>query len=110
MRRIMASSVANWSEHRDVLRAASEMAARAPVIREHWAAVAEDSADFIADMIVSSTNIEALRDRDAARRMMVTLVWMLERNCYMHSVYGNESDAALSERLSDICIRALGLP
>jgi hypothetical protein len=110
MRRIMASSVATWSKHRQVLRTASEMAARAPVIREQWAAAAEESADSIADMIVASTTIEALRDHDAARRMMVTLVWMLERNCYMHSVYENdESDAALSLRLSDICIRALGL-
>ena len=86
------------------------MSPRAPVIREHWAAVGEDSADFLADRIVDHTTIDALRDRDAARRMFVTLVWMLERNCYMHMVHGSdESDAALAERLSDIFIRALGL-
>jgi AcrR family transcriptional regulator len=110
IRRIMAASVTNWRENREVLRAASEMAPRAPVILEHWTAVAEESADFLADMIVASTTIDGLRDRDAARRMLLTLVWMLERNCYMHMVHGSdESDAALSERLSDIFIRALGL-
>ena len=42
--------------------------------------------------------------------MFVTLVWMLERTCYMHMVHGSdESDAVLAARLSDIFIRALGL-
>jgi TetR/AcrR family transcriptional regulator, ethionamide resistance regulator len=110
IRRIIAASVSNWREHRDVLGAASEMAPRAPVILEHWRAVAEESADFLADHLVASTTIEGLRDRDAAQRMFVTLVWMLERNCYVHMVHGSdESDAALSERLSVIFIRALGL-
>jgi TetR/AcrR family transcriptional regulator, ethionamide resistance regulator len=110
IRRIIAASVTNWREHREVLGAASEMAPRAPVILEHWRAVAEESADFLADMVVASTTIDGLRDRDTARRMFVTLVWMLERNCYMHMVHGSdESDAALTERLSDIFIRALGL-
>jgi TetR/AcrR family transcriptional regulator, ethionamide resistance regulator len=110
IRRIMAASVSNWREQREVLGAASEMAPLEPVILEHWRAVAEESADFLADMIVASTTIDGLRDRDAARRMLVTLVWMLERNCYVHMVHGSdESDAALSERLSDIFIRALGL-
>jgi AcrR family transcriptional regulator len=110
IRRVMAASVTNWREQREVLGAASEMAARAPVILEHWQAVAEESADFLADMVVASTTIDELRDRDAARRMLVTLVWMLERNCYMHMVHGSdETDDALSERLSVIFIRALGL-
>jgi AcrR family transcriptional regulator len=110
IRRIMAASVTTWRKHREVLGAASEMAPRAPVILEHWTAVAEESADFLVDMVVSATSIDALRDREAARRMFVMLVWMLERNCYMHMVHGSdESDVALSERLSDIFIRALGL-
>ena len=110
IRRIIAASVTNWREHREVLGAASEMAPRAPVILDHWKAVAEESADFIADIVVASTSFDELRDRDAARRMFVTLVWMLERNCYMHMVHGSdESDATLSERLSVIFIRALGL-
>jgi AcrR family transcriptional regulator len=110
IRRIMTASVTNWREHREVLGAASEMAPRAPVIFEHWKAVAEGTADFLTDMLVATTTIAALRDRDEARRMFVTLVWMLERNCYMHMIHGSdESDAALSERLSVIFIRALGL-
>jgi AcrR family transcriptional regulator len=110
IRDVLASSVANWRRHREVLGAASEMAPREPVILEHWRAVGEEVSDFLADMVVSSTSIEALRDPDEARRMFMTLVWMLERNCYMHMVHGSdESDAALSERLSDIFIRALGL-
>jgi AcrR family transcriptional regulator len=111
IRRVIAASVATWREQRAVLGAASEMAPRAPVILEHWRAVAEESGDFLADMIVASTSIEELRDSEAARRMFVTLVWMLERNCYIHMVHGSDvdSDAALSKRLSDIFIRALGL-
>src|SRR5215207_9212531 len=42
VRRIMAASVTNWREQREVLGAASEMAPRAPVILEHWRAVAEE--------------------------------------------------------------------
>jgi AcrR family transcriptional regulator len=111
VRRILAASVANWREHRQVLGAASEMAPSAPVIREHWREVAEESAELLADMVVASTEIDALRDREAAKRMLMTLVWLLERNCYMHMVRGDEdTDAELSERLSDIWIRALGLP
>jgi len=110
IRRVLEASVTTWREQRAVLGAASEMAPSEPVILEHWTAVAEEVADFLADMVVASTSIEALRDRDAARRMFVTLVWMLERNCYMHMVHGSdESDAALAERLGDIYIRALGL-
>jgi AcrR family transcriptional regulator len=110
IRRIIATSVANWREHREVLGAASEMAPRAPVILEHWTAVGEDSADFLADKLCAATTIDGLRDRDQTWPMLMIMMWMLERNCYMHMVHGSdESDAALSERMSIVYIRTFGL-
>jgi hypothetical protein len=77
--------------------------------RDGW--LVEESADFLADQVVSSTKFEALRDRETACSMIVALIWMIERNTYMHVVRGNDddSDAALAERLTDIYVRALGL-
>jgi AcrR family transcriptional regulator len=110
IRRIMTVSVNNWREQSAVLGAASEMAPRAPVILEHWREVGENSADFLADKLCVVTTNDDLRDRDAAWNMLMVMMWMLERNCYMHMVHGSdESDAALAERLSMIYIRTFGL-
>lgn len=110
IRQVMGASVAGWRDNRAILGAAIEMASRAPVITQHWIAVAEETADFLADMIVASTRLEELRDHDTARRTLVTITWALERNCYMHFVHGSdESDAALAERLSLIYIRGCGI-
>jgi AcrR family transcriptional regulator len=110
IRRVIAASVDNWREQREVLGAASEMAPRAPVILDHWREVAEDSADFLADKLCAATRIDALRDRTEAWHTLMVLTWMLERNCYMQMMHGtDESDAALSERISAIYIRTFGL-
>jgi TetR/AcrR family transcriptional regulator, ethionamide resistance regulator len=109
MRRVTAGTVAMWRRHREVLCAAVELAPRSAALLAHWSSAVEETADFLTDMVVSSTTIEALRDPDASRRMMVTLIWMIERNCYIHVFQGSdESDAALAERISDVWIRALG--
>jgi AcrR family transcriptional regulator len=110
IRRIITTSVTNWREQSEVLGAASEMAPRAPVILEHWREVGETSADFLADKLCAATTNEALRDRDETWNMLMVMMWMLERNCYMHMVHGtDESDEALAERLSMIYIRTFGL-
>ena len=92
-----------------MLSAAVEAGPRSPVVLKRWVAIADETANSLVDLIVTSTAIEALRDPDAARTMMVTLIWMIERNCYLHAVHGTDEDggAALAERLSAICIRAL---
>jgi AcrR family transcriptional regulator len=109
VRRQIEASVSVWRDNRELLGAANDMAPRAPAVRAQWIAIAEDSADFIADLVVSSTKIEALRDRDAARHMIVTIIWMIERNCYMHFVHGSDNDdEALIQRLSEIYVRAVG--
>jgi AcrR family transcriptional regulator len=110
LRRVMTASVYGWRDNHVVLGAAIEMAARAPVITEHWIAVAEESADFLADLVVSETKIEALRERDAARRTIVSVIWALERSCYMHFVRGtdDDSDEALADRLTRILSAAVG--
>ena len=42
--------------------------------------------------------------------MMVSLIWTLERNCYVHvTTPSDESDDALGARLNDILVRALGI-
>jgi hypothetical protein len=41
--------------------------------------------------------------------MMASLIWTIERNCYIHVFHGSdESDAELAERISEIWIRSLG--
>jgi AcrR family transcriptional regulator len=110
VRRLTASTVAMWRRHREVLCAAIELAPRSAAVSAHWSAAVEETADFLVDMIVSSTRIEALRDPDEARRMIATLIWTIERNCYMHVFQGSdESDSALAERVADVWIRSLGL-
>lgn len=110
IRAIVRGTIAMWQRHREILRGAVELGPRAPAVWAHWLAAVEETADFFGDLIVSSTKHEKLRDREAARRMMVSLIWTLERNCYMHvTIPGEETDDALAERLSDILNRALGL-
>jgi AcrR family transcriptional regulator len=112
VRRVMTASVYGWRDNHVVLGAAIEMAARAPVITEHWIAVAEEAADFLVDLVVAETKIDAMRDRDAASRTIVSVIWALERNCYMHFVRrtddGADSDEALADRLTRILCAAVG--
>jgi TetR/AcrR family transcriptional regulator, ethionamide resistance regulator len=110
IRRIVDASVTNWREQREVLGAASEMAPRAPVILDHWREAAEDSADFLVDKMCAATSIDSVRDREETWHLLMLMMWMLERNCYMHMVHGtDESDAAFSERISTVYIRTFGL-
>jgi hypothetical protein len=98
-----------WRHHREVLCAAIELAPRSAAVSAHWSAAVEETADFLVDLIVASTKIEALRDPDRARRMMAALIWTIERNSYMHVFHGSdESDEALAERMAEIWIRSLG--
>jgi TetR/AcrR family transcriptional regulator, ethionamide resistance regulator len=111
VRKMLATNIAAYHQHRELFRAAIETGPRAPAVMEHWVAIVEETAEFLTDQVVSRTTIEALRDREAARTMIVTLIWMIERNTYMHVVQGADdgSDAELAERLTDIYVRALGV-
>lgn len=103
------AAVTMWRRHREVLRAGVELGPLS-LVQAQWVAIVKETADFLVELVVSSTKIEALRDPDAARHMMETLIWMIERNCYMHVVYGSdESDAALAQRLGDVYLRATGI-
>lgn len=110
VRELIAATLVMWRQNRAVLAAAVELGPRAPVVMAQWGAIVDETADFLTEMCVASTTIEALRDPGAARSTIVALIWLVERNCYMHVVQGgDEADAVISERLSDIWIRALGL-
>jgi TetR/AcrR family transcriptional regulator, ethionamide resistance regulator len=110
MHRQISSTIEMWRRNREILRSAVEVAPRSPAVWARWAAIVDETADYLVDMIVASTKLEALREPDEARRTMTTLIWMIERNCYVHVVHGSdESDADLAARMSDIYIRALGV-
>jgi AcrR family transcriptional regulator len=110
MGRHVTSTVAMWREHRAVLCAAIEAAPRSEPVAAHWSAAVEETADFLVDLIVSATTIEALRDPDTARRTMASLIWMIERTSYMHvSRPTDETDAELAERITGLWVRGLGL-
>ena len=110
LRHLFAATVVMWRQNREVLGAAVDVAPRSAAVLAQWRAAVDETADFLVDLVISSTRFESLRDPEQARRMMVTLIWMIERNCYMHVVHGSdESDAELGERLGDIGVRALGL-
>lgn len=100
-----------YRQNRELFRAAIEMGPRSPAVMEHWIALVEETADFLADETVAATTIEALRDREAARRAIVALIWMIERNTYMHVLRRQdaESDEVFADRLSDLYVRALGI-
>jgi AcrR family transcriptional regulator len=110
-REMIMVNIGAYRQNRELFRAAIEMGPRAPAVMEHWIALVEETAEFLADQIVEATTIEALRDRDAARSAIVTLIWMIERNTYMHVVrgQGDESDEVFADRLSDLYVRALGI-
>ena len=109
LRRLVASTVAMWRDNREVLCAAVEVAPRSDPVQAHWSSAVEETSDFLAGMVVTSTKIEALRDPDTARRTMASLIWMIERNCYMHVFCGSdESDGELAERIGDLWVRGLG--
>jgi TetR/AcrR family transcriptional regulator, ethionamide resistance regulator len=108
--KLVISAMTMWRDHPEILRAAVEIGPGSPVIFGPWMATVENSGSFLVEMIVSGTTIAALREADAARRMMVTVIWMIERNCYIHFVHGSEeSDATLAEKLTQTGTRALGL-
>jgi TetR/AcrR family transcriptional regulator, ethionamide resistance regulator len=111
VRKMIVTNVAAWHQHRELFAAAVEMGPRAPAVMEHWVGIVEETADFLTDRVVTSTKLEALREPQAARNMIVTLIWMIERNTYMHVVRGTDdgSDMDLAERLTDIYVRALGI-
>jgi AcrR family transcriptional regulator len=98
-----------WAENLSAFRAAVETEPRSTVLSEHWIERVRFGADRLAPLIAASSRDERLRDPDEARRMATTIIWMIERNCYMHFVHdsGHESDAAMAERLGEICVRAL---
>jgi AcrR family transcriptional regulator len=109
-RRQVARTVSMWRSFPEVLCAAVDLAPRLPAVFEHWTAAVEETADFNVKLIVSATHISGLRDPDRARETMATLIWMMERNCYMHIVHGASpaEDEALAERLTSVVVRALG--
>jgi TetR/AcrR family transcriptional regulator, ethionamide resistance regulator len=110
IRAMVSGTVAMWQRSPEILRGAVELGPRAPAVWSHWHAAVEETAEFHSALIVASTKHAELRDPDAARQMMVSLIWTLERNCYMHvSMPGVETDETLGARLSDILTRALGL-
>jgi len=110
IRAVVWGTIAMWQRSPEILRGAVELGPRAPAVWSHWQAAVEETAGFFSDLIVTSTRHEELRDPEAARQMMVSLIWTLERNCYMHvTTPGVDTDDTLGARLSDILIRALGL-
>jgi TetR/AcrR family transcriptional regulator, ethionamide resistance regulator len=110
IRGMVLGTIAMWQRSPEILRGAVELGPRAPAVWSHWQAAVEETAEFHSELIVGSTRHEELRDHEAARRMMVSLIWTLERNCYMHvTAPGVETDDTLGARLSDILIRTLGL-
>jgi AcrR family transcriptional regulator len=98
-----------WAENLSAFRAAVETEPRSTVISEHWTERVRFGAERLAPLVVASTHDERLRDPVEATRMITTLIWMIERNFYMHFVHdsGHESDEALAERVGEICVRAL---
>lgn len=110
MRRLVAEIVAVWRRDREVLCATVELATRSESVLAHWSAEVTDGANVLVALISSATRIEALRDPAEASRTIATLIWMIERNCYMHMTRSSdETDAELAERLGELCVRALGL-
>jgi TetR/AcrR family transcriptional regulator, ethionamide resistance regulator len=110
MRGHVADTVELWRQNPQIMLAAVELGPRLPAIRRQWEDIVHEYSALLVDLLVSATTIEALRNRQAARRMMVTIVWMIERNCYMHFVHdSDESDAQLTERLGDVYLRAFGV-
>ncbi len=100
-----------YRQNGELFRAAIEMGPRAPAVMERWIALVDETAEFLTTQTVQATTIEALRDRDAARSAIVALIWMIERNTYMHVVrgQGDESDEVFADRLTDLYVRALGI-
>ena len=110
VREIVTSTVGMWRTNRDMLVAMVETSPRTPAFMEQWVSVVEESAEFIADLVVAASDVDDLRDRTAARRALVSVIWMFERNCYVHFVGGSkETDADLADRLSALAARALGM-
>jgi AcrR family transcriptional regulator len=110
MRGHVAAVIELWRENREIMRAAVEVGPRSPIVLKRWIEIVEGYAEFLVDLVVSATTIEALRDRAKAQRTILSILWMIERNCYVHFVHGSrESDDSLGERLGDIYIRAVGV-
>jgi AcrR family transcriptional regulator len=106
---LIRETAALWVENLQAFRAAVETEPRSAVISEHWVERVRWCAELLTPLVVASTHDERLRDPAEARRMITTLVWMIERNNYMHFVHdsGHESDEAMVERVAEICVRAL---
>lgn len=110
-REMIAVNVGAYRQNRELFRAAIELGPRTPAVMEHWIALVEETADFLADQTVAATTIEAFRDREEARSAIVALIWMIERNTYMHVLRPQdaESDEVFADRLADLYVRALGI-
>lgn len=110
MHREVVRTVAMWRDSPEVLCAAVDIAPRSEAVMQHWTAAVEETADFNTELIVSATSFDDLRDPDRARETMASLIWMLERNCYLNIVQGGppSGDEALADRLAAIAVRALG--
>ena len=110
MRRLAKDTVEMWRTNRELFVAVMEVAPRSAVVFAQWRAAVEETAKLLVELIVSETTVDALRDDDAARRAMVSLIWMIERNCHVHVVYGSdETDEALADRMANVWLRSLGL-
>jgi len=97
-----------WFDHRAVMMAAAEVAAKETAIFERLAGTNEALREPSAQWLLSGRHVTTLKQ---ARELAEILMWMSERNFY---VLARQSPSrrrlrALADRLCDVWVRAAGL-
>lgn len=107
---LIAGTARMWREHRALLCSAVELAPRVPALHEQWTHAVTRSGTVLAQLVVSKTTIADLRTAPAARAMVETLIWMVERNFYMLAIseHTPEDEQALVDRLTGAWCRTVG--
>ena len=107
LRSALEGVVGLYERHASLLRALTEVATYDEEVRAFWRALVERFIDATADYLGRERRAGRLRRAVEPQPMAESLVWMLERSCYVYLARGERSGEQLVESLSAAWTAAL---